>query len=476
MSVRITQSMMYNRALADVQRGLQRTSLLQQQIATGRRVLRASDDPAAALQIAPLRSDLADLQRLGDNVSLARETLDTGAASLEDASSLMQRVRELATQASNGTMSQNDRASIAGEIDQLLGQLVGIGNSKRGDRFLFGGTADDQPPFELVEQNGRTTVRYNGNRETLSIDVAPGVETRLNVAGDTVFQARTRGAITFTPMPGTTATGAQAVQGGSTGVGFQQLQVTWGGLAADRPSTVTAGSGTTTALGPLSYAFDPVAGTLSVGGGPAVGIPVTDGTFTTSDGRTISLTVAGAPTTLNGTFTSVANLSTDGGQSFTPVSDYSSYGAVMVHSADDDSTLWVDPRAITRTGTEEVKHEGTFDAFTTLISLRDLLRNEDGLSDADVQTRVAGMLDAVEGAHDSVLDGLREIGFRSASMDALQNRVEGLYASRTESLSRLEDTDVTAAILQLQQQDLSYQAALQISARVVQTSLNGFLR
>jgi flagellar hook-associated protein 3 FlgL len=185
---------------------------------------------------------------------------------------------------------------------------------------------------------------------------------------------------------------------------------------------------------------------------------------------------AGPPPTLNGTFTSVANLSTDGGQSFTPVSDYSSYGAVMVHSADDDSTLWVDPRAITRTGTEEVKHEGTFDAFTTLISLRDLLRNEDGLSDADVQTRVAGMLDAVEGAHDSVLDGLREIGFRSASMDALQNRVEGLYASRTESLSRLEDTDVTAAILQLQQQDLSYQAALQISARVVQTSLNGFLR
>jgi flagellar hook-associated protein 3 FlgL len=475
MSFRITQGMMYSRALNDVQRGLQRSSLLQQQIATGRRIQRPSDDPAAMLQINPMRADLADLRRLGDNVSLARETLDTGAAALEDASSLFLRVRELTTQASNGTMSQGDRASIAAEVDQLLGQLVGIANSRRGDRFLFGGTADDQPPFEASTVDGRTTVRYRGNRETLSIDVAPGVQTELNVAGDRVFQARSRAAMTITPMPGTTATGVQTTTGGSTATGLQQLQVTWGGLTNDRPPTVTAGNGATTALGPLSYAFDAGAGTLSIGGGPAVGIPVTDGTFTTSDGRTISLTVTGVPATLSGTFTSVANLSTDGGQTQVAVADFS-VGATAVRSAADGSTLYVDSRGITRTGTEEVRHEGTFDAFTTLSTLRDLLRNEDGLADGEVQSRVARMLDAVDDSHEAILDGLREIGFRSSSMDALQNRVEGLQASRQESLSRLEDTDVTAAILQLQQQDLGYQAALQIGARVVQTSLMNFLR
>ena len=47
MSIRITQGTMFSRAVADVQRGLQRTSLLQQQIASGRRVQRPSDDPVA---------------------------------------------------------------------------------------------------------------------------------------------------------------------------------------------------------------------------------------------------------------------------------------------------------------------------------------------------------------------------------------------------------------------------------------------
>jgi flagellin-like hook-associated protein FlgL len=61
-------------------------------------------------------------------------------------------------------------------------------------------------------------------------------------------------------------------------------------------------------------------------------------------------------------------------------------------------------------------------------------------------------------------------------MDALRNRVEDLSAASQDSLSRLQDTDVTEAILRLQQQDISYQAALQISARMVQTNLNGFLR
>ena len=104
------------------------------------------------------------------------------------------------------------------------------------------------------------------------------------------------------------------------------------------------------------------------------------------------------------------------------------------------------------------------------------MRNDNGLPSGDVQSRLSGMLAEIDGALDAVLDGTREVGFRSASMDALRNRVEDLSAASQDSLSRLQDTDVTEAILRLQQQDISYQAALQISARMVQTNLNGFLR
>lgn len=474
MSMRITQSMLYSRALSDVQSGLFRYSRLQQEVATGRRINRPSDDPASALRILPLRNDLRGLEQLSGNVSLATETLDTGAASLEDASSLMQRVRELTTQASNGTVSSSDRKSIGAEVEQLLNQLVSIGNSRRGDRFLFGGTENDTAPFELVEDEGGARVIYRGNHENLDIDVAPGVTTALNVPGDAIFQQRSRSGTTFTPATGSAATGALPAGSGDTGVGFGELSVTFTGLHTDAPSTVTAGAGATNAVGKLAFTFTAAPDTLSVGGGPALNLPITDGAFTTADGRTISLTVTGAPAVLTGTFTAKAGLSIDGGESVTEVTDFSP-GAVQVGNSFDGTVLNVNTEHLARTGDELVKHEGTFDAFTTLITLRDLLHNEGGLPDATVRDRIAQMLAEVDGAHDAVLDGVRELGFRSSSMEVLQNRVEGLRVSRTESLSNVQDTDMAEAILELQRQDLSYQAALQVGARVIQTSLQSFL-
>ena len=475
MSIRITQGMLYSRARIGVQSGLLRYTQLQEQIATQRRVNRPSDDPAAALQILPLRGDLRDLQQLSDNVSMARETLNTSTASLEDASGLMQRVRELTTQAANGTLSASDRQSIAAEMDQLLSQLVGIGNSRRGDRFLFGGTKNGEAPFAVVEDASGTRVVYRGNRESLSVDVAPGVSTGLNVPGDAIFQVRDRATTTFAPAYGSAATGAVSGGPGDTGIGFAQLQVSFAGLGSGTPSTVSAGTGATTALGPLSYTFTTGPDTLSIGGGPAVPLPVGNGTFTTADGRTISLSVTGVPATTSGTFVAQANLSTDGGATNTLVSSFTAQNQEVVDSID-GSVLYVDVRNVTRTGTEDVKFNGTFDAFTTLVTLRDLLRNEDALPNDVVRDRIAQMIGEVDGAHDGVLDGLRELGFRSSSMDMLKNRVEGLRVSRTESLSRVEDTDIADAILELQRQDLSYQAALQISAKVIQTSLQGLLR
>jgi len=475
MSLRITQGMLYARALADVQSGLYRYSRLQQEVASGRRINRPSDDPAGALRVLPLRNDLRNLEQLSSNVALAKETLNTGAASLEDASALMTRVRELTTQASNGTISSGDRQSIAAEVDQLLSQLVSIGNSRRGERFLFGGTENDTAPFTLVSDAGGTRVVYHGNHDSLEVEVAPGVTTALNMPGDVIFQQRDRGSTTFTTASGLIATGAQPTGSGDTALGFGELLVTFAGLHTDAPSTVTAGAGTTNAVGELAFTFTAAPATLSVGGGPAQNLPITDGAFTTANGLTISLTVTGVPATTTGVFTAKANLSIDGGATVTEVTDFDST-SVQVANSYDGTVLNVDTENLARTGEEVIKYAGTFDAFTTLITMRDLLRNAGGLTTDDARNRISQMLAEIDGAHDAVLDGVRELGFRSSSMDVLSNRVAGLQVSRTESLSLVQDTDIAEAILELQRQELSYTAALQVSSRVIQTSLQGFLR
>jgi flagellin-like hook-associated protein FlgL len=148
---------------------------------------------------------------------------------------------------------------------------------------------------------------------------------------------------------------------------------------------------------------------------------------------------------------------------------------VQISNSYDGSVLNVDVDGIARTGAEDVKYNGTFDAFTTLSTLRNLLANDEGLPTQTVRDRIAQMLTEVDSAHDAVLDGLRELGFRSSSMEVLKNRVDGLRVSRTESLSLVQDTDIAEAILEMQRQELSYQAALQVGSRVIQTSLQSFL-
>jgi flagellar hook-associated protein 3 FlgL len=225
----------------------------------------------------------------------------------------------------------------------------------------------------------------------------------------------------------------------------------------------------------LDYSFTIAPATLSIGGGAAVPIPATDTDFTTSDGTVINLTVSGVPAPLSGTFTAKAGISTDGGASMLDVSDFSATAA-SVRNSYDGTVLNIDVTGLTRTGEELVKHAGTFDTFTVLVTLRDLLKNRDSLPSHEVQSRIASLLTEIDSAHEGVLDGLRELGFRSSSMELLGGRVESLKVSRSESLSLVQDTDIADAILQLQRQDITYQAALQVSAKMIQTTLVGLLR
>ena len=470
MSLRITQGILFSRALEDIRNSQLRFSKIQRQVATGHRVNAPSEDPVAMLRILPLTAELRNLGQMQKNLQLAQEAVTLGASSLQDASQIMQRVRELTTQGANGSLSDSDRRSISNELDQLLQQMVSVANSNQAGRYQFGGTVTDTAPFTTVNDGGGSRVVYGGNQQDLTVGVAPGINAALNIPGDAIFQFRSRGPTEFAGDTGASPSGAA-----DSGTGFETLEVTFNGLHTDAPSEITAGSGTTTALGSLSYSFTTAPNTLSIGGGAALPIPATDQDFTTADGRTINLTVTGVPATASGTFTSKAGLSTDGGATVVDISNFAD-SDVRVRNSFDGTVLNVDVTGVARSGNESVKFTGTFDVFTTLISLRDILRNDSGDPPQAVTASVSKMLAEIDGAHDVVLDGLREMGFRSSSMELLEARVASISISSTESLSLVRDIDLAEAILEIQRQELSYQAALQVGARVLQTSLINFLR
>ncbi len=468
---RITQGMLYRQSLMDIRNNLLGSTRLQSQIASGIRVNRPSDDPTAMLRILPLKNELRSLEQSLDNIDLARETLNTGTAALEDASSIMQRVRELTVQGANGTMSDSDRQSIAQEIDQILGQMVSVANSARAGRYIFGGTVSDVPPFELREDAGGASVVYNGNDRTLSVDIAPGVDTELNIPGDDVFQNHSRAGTTFRGD-----TGLQSGAGIDTGVGADNLVVAFGGLNV--PGSVTgiaAGSGTTNALGPMNYTFT-APDQLSINGGPNITVSTGDNDVQvgTDPSSTISLNLTLPISPTSGSFTSTATLSLDGGATSTAV-DFTQNNLVVNDSLD-GSVVNVDVSSLTSTGTERVRYEGTFDAFSTLISIRDILANDDGLRQQEVSELLTESLGDIDAAHEQILTSLRNLGFRTENMDLVQNRVDGMRIGTTDALSIERDTDIVEAIVEFNQRDSLYQASLRVSAQIVQTSLLNFLR
>jgi flagellar hook-associated protein 3 FlgL len=98
-----------------------------------------------------------------------------------------------------------------------------------------------------------------------------------------------------------------------------------------------------------------------------------------------------------------------------------------------------------------------------------------GSSAFDVLTALAADL-RIDGARDRLLTGLGEIGARSRRLEGIRERATQLELNLTERLSEAESVDMPTTVMELQLQEVAYQAALSATARVIQPSLLDFLR
>ena len=119
---------------------------LQEQLTTGKRVNKPSDDPAALAQIHGLNQSIETLGQYEKNGDYARSQLERQETQLTSAVELTQRARELAIQFSNGTYNQADRENASVEVAQLTNQLANLMNTTNGEGELMfaGGVKADQ--------------------------------------------------------------------------------------------------------------------------------------------------------------------------------------------------------------------------------------------------------------------------------------------------------------------------------------------
>jgi flagellar hook-associated protein 3 FlgL len=179
--MRITNAMMSSRALRDLQVNYAGLAKAQEQVSTARKLNRASDDPAQARVAVKVRDSLSALAQHLRNIDTAQRATGTAETALSSAGDALIRLKELALQAANGTLSATDRHAMAAEVAQLSDQLVGLANTRNGEDYVFSGQRTRTPAFPSA------AAAYAGDASSLNARIAPGVTLATNVTGDVAF-------------------------------------------------------------------------------------------------------------------------------------------------------------------------------------------------------------------------------------------------------------------------------------------------
>lgn len=150
---RITNSMMTSRFLSNMKRNLNNMSTIQNQLASGKEILRTSQNPFIATRNKQLSNQINENEQYNANIKDTSNWLDTTDTALAQAGNVMARIKELMVKAGNGAYSEDEIATINNEVVEKSKELAQIMNTTFDGAYIFGGTKGTTKPV-TVDANG----------------------------------------------------------------------------------------------------------------------------------------------------------------------------------------------------------------------------------------------------------------------------------------------------------------------------------
>ena len=146
--MRITTSNAFETSVSQLQRRQQAMSEAQQQLTSGKRVQRGSDDPSAAARAERAMAAAARADSNQRALDVSRNAMQLSESALGTAGELLQQAREMVVNAGNGSFMDSDRRTLAESIRGLRNDLLAVANRSDGaGRHVFGGQGSDGPPL-----------------------------------------------------------------------------------------------------------------------------------------------------------------------------------------------------------------------------------------------------------------------------------------------------------------------------------------
>ncbi len=198
--MRITNRMMTNNMMSNINGNKTRLSKLEDQYSTGLKIQKPSDDPIVAVRALKLRTNLSELtQYYEKNIPDAKSWMDVTESALTTVSDILTEMNTYCVQGSTDTLTNTDRDAIVANLEELKDQIYQEGNSNYAGRYVFTGFKTDT---SLVFDSQTTDYQYDIT-EKLTMDDVSVVDYAINSIDLSVYDAANPEDTDLSSMPNT---------------------------------------------------------------------------------------------------------------------------------------------------------------------------------------------------------------------------------------------------------------------------------
>ncbi|MBI4682652.1 MAG: flagellar hook-associated protein FlgL [Nitrospirae bacterium] len=178
--MRITSFTIFNQITRSLSDNLRNMARLSNMLASGKKINNPSDDVSGMTKGMDYKVSISEIEQYKRNIDEANAHLSFAETNMSSVTNSLTRARELAVQASTGSLSYLDRVAIAKEIAELRDEIQSLANTKFRNRYTFSGFMTDTQSFDAG-------FNYQGDSGEINVLIDRNATIAINIPGDTVF-------------------------------------------------------------------------------------------------------------------------------------------------------------------------------------------------------------------------------------------------------------------------------------------------
>lgn len=180
--MRATLTTTYRSLLANLSQSTNRLEELRIQAATGKRMNKPSDDPSAIRPVLDSRGQIRSSERFLRTLGTSADRLGILDTHLDRVDNLMVRTKETLVYAGNGSLSQQDLATLGDQVRLMKDELLAVANANVDGKYLFSGYKENMRPYPTG-----TPGEFEGDTQLIELEIGPGEKVPVSLSGDAVF-------------------------------------------------------------------------------------------------------------------------------------------------------------------------------------------------------------------------------------------------------------------------------------------------